>query len=374
MDSFYTSNMPSGRSGVTTEHSQHSGKWTVEEKEYADALAAEFQAGVLENCEEGISLRRYLSVALRCSAKRISKKYEGSDYNGKMLYQKCARTISLEEAKERREKRDKLEKRYKESLKVLKMVEDSKQNVGPSAAACDTGLGRLPPSFLQSPSPSAAVSAVGGLVSPHLVSPSAAAAAAELTLQRAAARHAATTAALLSRGVVPRLPFPPSLVGRGARRLSDDTANQDSISCSHHLLRGRAGSPTTALGGRVTGLQGKLAGLATAPLQGGILPAPAMIRQGWPAGQAMLLPNSIVSLHRVDRAAGRSTTAAGTRGGPSSKKAKQNELILAALMNREAPESSKYTDSVAPSRKRPLDYSSELGLPPTSAAKFSRRL
>lgn len=371
MDSFYTSSMPSGRSGAMMEHSQHSGKWTVEEKEYADALAAEFQDGVLENCEEGISLRRYLSVALHCSAKRISKKYEGSDYNGKMLYQKCARIISPEEIKERKERRENLEKRYKESLKVLKMVEDSKQNVGPSAAAGDMGLGRLPPSFLQSPSPSAAVLAMGGLVSPHLVTPSAAAA--ELALQRAAARHAATTAALLSgRGLVPGLPFPPSLAGIGARRLSDDIAEQDSTSRSHHLLRGRAGSPTTALGG-VAGWQGKLAGLTTTSLQG-LTPAAAMIRQGWRPGQAMLLPNSITSLHRAERAAGPSTTTAATRGGPSSKKAKQNELILAALMNRETQVSSKQANGVATSRKRPLDYSSEIGLPPTSAAKFSRRL
>jgi len=55
----------------------HTGKWTVEEKAYADALAKEFEAGSLLVIDEGISLRRFLSQALNCSAKRISKKYEG---------------------------------------------------------------------------------------------------------------------------------------------------------------------------------------------------------------------------------------------------------------------------------------------------------
>ena len=50
----------------------HSGKWTHEESEYVRELIKEFEAGSL-NIEENISLRAFLSKALNCSPKRISK-------------------------------------------------------------------------------------------------------------------------------------------------------------------------------------------------------------------------------------------------------------------------------------------------------------
>ena len=57
---------------VARTKSLHSGKWTHEESEYVRELIKEFEAGSL-NIEENISLRAFLSKALNCSPKRISK-------------------------------------------------------------------------------------------------------------------------------------------------------------------------------------------------------------------------------------------------------------------------------------------------------------
>lgn len=106
--------------------SLHSGKWTHEESEYVKELIKEFEAGSL-NIEENISLRRFLSKALNCSPKRISKKFEGSLYNGKQLYKRKTSTLTPEEVEARRNKLRELEQNYKESLRVLEMVEASRK-------------------------------------------------------------------------------------------------------------------------------------------------------------------------------------------------------------------------------------------------------
>ncbi|CAB9520838.1 RING [Seminavis robusta] len=66
----------------------HGGKWSQEEELYASALIDAFKAGELprDDIEEGTSLRKYLSKKLMCSPKRVSKKYEGTNYNGKQVY------------------------------------------------------------------------------------------------------------------------------------------------------------------------------------------------------------------------------------------------------------------------------------------------
>lgn len=66
----------------------HGGKWSEEEELYAAALIEAFKAGVLppEDIDEGTSLRKYLAKKLMCSPKRVSKKYEGTNYNGKQVY------------------------------------------------------------------------------------------------------------------------------------------------------------------------------------------------------------------------------------------------------------------------------------------------
>lgn len=53
------------------------GKWTPEEEEYADFIVKEFLKGSLPDCEEGCTLRCYLSEKLNCQKMRISKKFAG---------------------------------------------------------------------------------------------------------------------------------------------------------------------------------------------------------------------------------------------------------------------------------------------------------
>jgi hypothetical protein len=54
-----------------------SGKWTIEEELYASRLIRAFESGNLEDCEEGTTLRAYLTKKLNCTPMRISKKYAG---------------------------------------------------------------------------------------------------------------------------------------------------------------------------------------------------------------------------------------------------------------------------------------------------------
>lgn len=64
---------------------QRSGKWITEEEEYADVLIQLFEKGYLFDCENGSTLRSYLSRKLHCAPMRISKKYAGKGI-GKMLF------------------------------------------------------------------------------------------------------------------------------------------------------------------------------------------------------------------------------------------------------------------------------------------------
>ena len=59
------------------EHFERSGKWTSEEENFCNRLIVEFEAGSLEDCEEGCTLRSYLARRLRCAPMRISKKFAG---------------------------------------------------------------------------------------------------------------------------------------------------------------------------------------------------------------------------------------------------------------------------------------------------------
>jgi hypothetical protein len=55
--------------------SLNTGIWSLEEKLYANRLVFAFEAGLLEDYREGITLRSYLSTQLRCAPMRISKKF-----------------------------------------------------------------------------------------------------------------------------------------------------------------------------------------------------------------------------------------------------------------------------------------------------------
>jgi len=53
------------------------GKWTGDEERFANALIEEFEKGSLSDCENGCTLRAYLSKKLHCAPMRISKKFAG---------------------------------------------------------------------------------------------------------------------------------------------------------------------------------------------------------------------------------------------------------------------------------------------------------
>lgn len=99
-------------------HSLRKGKWTSEEELYVDTLIEEFQKGHLL-LSETFSLRIFLANMVLCSPKRISKKFERTNYNGKQLYKQNQSKLSPEEASQRSEILEKIEGNFQESLKVL---------------------------------------------------------------------------------------------------------------------------------------------------------------------------------------------------------------------------------------------------------------
>lgn len=62
-----------------------SGKWLREEEAYAELLIDLFEKGHVNDCQNGTTLRAYLSQKLHCAPMRISKKYAGRGI-GKMVY------------------------------------------------------------------------------------------------------------------------------------------------------------------------------------------------------------------------------------------------------------------------------------------------
>jgi hypothetical protein len=101
-------------------------KWTAEEEAYVQCLIEEFQAGYLP-IREGTSLRSFLSKMLNCKPKRISKKFEGSDYNGKQVYVSQPYKLTSEEARQRRDRLCELERKFHQSVAELKKAEGLKQ-------------------------------------------------------------------------------------------------------------------------------------------------------------------------------------------------------------------------------------------------------
>ena len=86
-----------GDTEATSEEELFYGRWTKEEETYALELIRSFGEGTLENVPDGATLRNFLAEKLTCQAKRISKKYEGSHYNGR---QRFARTNAKANANE----------------------------------------------------------------------------------------------------------------------------------------------------------------------------------------------------------------------------------------------------------------------------------
>lgn len=96
------------------------GKWTKDEEAYVDLLIEEFRCGALP-LREGTTLRSFLSKMINCNPKRVSKKYENTNYNGKHKYEPSTIPMSLEEMKRRRERLQEYERRF---LQALKRSED----------------------------------------------------------------------------------------------------------------------------------------------------------------------------------------------------------------------------------------------------------
>lgn len=63
----------------------HTGKWPIEEERYANKLVLEFEAGMLDDCRDGVTLRSYLAKTLRCAPMRVSKKLAGKCIGSKVF-------------------------------------------------------------------------------------------------------------------------------------------------------------------------------------------------------------------------------------------------------------------------------------------------
>ncbi|CAB9523058.1 expressed unknown protein [Seminavis robusta] len=91
------------------------GHWHPEELEYMDILAEEFRDGSL-SIKEGSTLRAYLAEMLNCIPKRVSKRMEGSNYNGRKTFVK--RIFSETEQQERDARISASRERFEEALRI----------------------------------------------------------------------------------------------------------------------------------------------------------------------------------------------------------------------------------------------------------------
>lgn len=97
------------------------GKWIPEEEEYAQLLISLFEGGLVTDCENGATLRSYLSQKLQCAPMRISKKFAGKGI-GKMIYA-CKYTVGsskqLQLQLQSTELKDKVEKTEQKFLDAI---------------------------------------------------------------------------------------------------------------------------------------------------------------------------------------------------------------------------------------------------------------
>lgn len=101
---------------------------------------------------EGKSLRCFLADQLGCNAKRISKKYERTGYNGKLQYVDKRTTIDPQELAKWQQKTQVLERKFLESRETLKIVEASRKR-GPTTPSIEPATKRVKTSLLTSVSP-----------------------------------------------------------------------------------------------------------------------------------------------------------------------------------------------------------------------------
>eukprot|EP00629_Pelagomonadales_sp_RCC1024_P002338 CAMPEP_0119260834 /NCGR_PEP_ID=MMETSP1329-20130426/1079_1 /TAXON_ID=114041 /ORGANISM="Genus nov. species nov., Strain RCC1024" /LENGTH=102 /DNA_ID=CAMNT_0007260299 /DNA_START=277 /DNA_END=582 /DNA_ORIENTATION=- len=62
------------------------GKWTADEQNYSEALIQNFLAGVVPDCQDGTTLRAFLSNRLHCAPMRITKKFAGATLGKSIFY------------------------------------------------------------------------------------------------------------------------------------------------------------------------------------------------------------------------------------------------------------------------------------------------
>jgi hypothetical protein len=91
---------------------RRSGKWSSAEESFANQLVTDFERGLLDDCEEGCTLRSYLARRLNCAPMRISKKFAGRCI-GKLAYVKCNDETASDKLNSPLER---LEKNYLESF------------------------------------------------------------------------------------------------------------------------------------------------------------------------------------------------------------------------------------------------------------------
>ena len=94
----------------------------------------EFRAGTLD-LQEGTTLRSFLATKLNCKPKRISKKYEGKNYDGKQLFWKSEEDFSPEELHQRRTKLETLKAKFEECLHAIEIVKASRDQTFPASAS-----------------------------------------------------------------------------------------------------------------------------------------------------------------------------------------------------------------------------------------------
>jgi len=85
-------------------------------------LIKEFRAGTIQDLSEGSTLRAYLAEQLGCSPKRISKKLECTEYNGRQNYKKRSSNFTAEELQDRAAGLESLKERFLASLEELRIV------------------------------------------------------------------------------------------------------------------------------------------------------------------------------------------------------------------------------------------------------------
>jgi len=75
--SYTSSSVPLDANDIFPHITKRKGKWTPEEEKYANFLVREFENGTVPDCENGNTLRAFLSRKLHCAPMRISKKFAG---------------------------------------------------------------------------------------------------------------------------------------------------------------------------------------------------------------------------------------------------------------------------------------------------------